>query len=157
MANIFVNDPLLGGSTPNFEQQLAYISELQRQLEERKATIQQTPQAPIWDEIDKLVEDMSETEKNYIFENEEFKESQNQVLTILQREYMNIMRPIVERTKDGKEALQNHLAVTKRLKKNATKTAEENISLFNEYTEHYSDLTFADFLKMKRAKKGGDA
>lgn len=165
MANIFVNDPLLGaqGNVTSYEQQLAYISEMQRQLEERKAALQQLPQqqaapqgqSPIWDEIERLVEDLSDTEKSYIFENEDFKESQDNVLLILQREYMNIMRPIVERTKDGKEALQAHLALTKRLKKSAAKASEQNMELFHEYTEKYSEMTFADFMKMKREKKGG--
>ena len=61
------------------------------------------------------------------------------------------MRPVVEGTADGKEALENHLRLLKSLKKEASRAVERNMELFNEYTEKYADMTYADFLKMKRS------
>lgn len=62
---------------------------------------------------------------------------------------MRLMRPIVEGTQDGKAALENHLALIRQLKKKATKEADRNMELFNEYTQHYSDMTYSEFLQMK--------
>ena len=71
-------------------------------------------------------------------------------MSILQREYMRVMRPIVENTKDGKEVLDKHLLLVKKLKKSAADEANKNLELFNEYTEKYSEMPYAEFLKMKR-------
>ena len=50
-------------------------------------------------------------------------------MNILNREYMKMMRPVVENTKDGKEALQNHLSLIKKLKKAITDESAKNIEL----------------------------
>lgn len=159
--NIFLggNDPLLGNSavTPvDYDQRIAELQQIQQRLEAQKqqqrqqmTSGQHQSQAPIWEEIEKLTADFSDREFAIVNQDEEFQQSQNNIMAIMQREYMRMMRPIVEGTKDGKEALENHLALIKRLKKKAAKEADRNMQLFNEYTQNYSDMTFADFLKMK--------
>ena len=64
-----------------------------------------------------------------------------------------MLRPIVENTKDGREALENHLAIVKKLKKEAANESDRTLDLFKEYTEKYPDKTYSDFLKIKRGKK----
>lgn len=64
---------------------------------------------------------------------DEFNESNNVVLAVLQREYLRIMRPIVEASSDGKEALQSHLATVKRLAKKAKEQTAEELKEFREY------------------------
>ena len=87
-------------------------------------------------------------------ENEEFQKSQNLVMSILQQEYMKIMRPIVERSPEGKKALENHLSILKKWKKTISEDANKSLMLFQEYTEKYSNMTYAEFLKMKKEQKG---
>ena len=65
------------------------------------------------------------------------------------------MRPIVEGTKDGKDALEKHLTLVKRLKKSAADETNKKYSMMDEYMESYSDMSFNDFLKMKKGKKKG--
>lgn len=166
MQNIFLNssDPLLNstsdyfGNNRNLEEEIARLDRAQQALEQRKnemAHARQTmaqpqqSQSPVWDEIEKLTAELSDREFDMINNNEDFQASQQTILAILQREQMRLMRPIVERTQDGKEALDNHLALIKQLRKKATKEADKNMELFNEYTQHYSDMTFSDFMKMK--------
>ena len=74
---------------------------------------------------------------------------------ILQREYLRIMRPVVEATKDGKQALENHLTLIKRLRNYARDEVNKKYSLFDEYMEKYSDMSFAEFMEMKKGKKRG--
>lgn len=158
--NVFLGsaDPLLGGSQVNtpldYDRQIAELQQMQQRLEaqrqqQRNHASNGQPQSPIWDEIEKLTSDFSDREFDIVNKDEEFQQSQQAVMAILQREYMRMMRPIVESTKDGKEALENHLALIKKLKKKATKEADRNMELFNEYTQHYSDMTYSEFLKMK--------
>lgn len=167
--NIFFGgaDPLLGGSsvTPvDYDHQIAELQQIQQRLESQKQQLQQRQQgavgqqqsqSPIWDEIDKLTTDFSDREFAIVNQNEDFQQSQQAIMAILQREQIRIMRPIVEGTKDGKEALENHLELIKQLKKKAAKEADRNMELFNEYTQNYSDITFAEFLQMKNGTKGG--
>lgn len=164
MANIFVNDPLLGGITPsanNYEQQLNEIARMQqqldvqrRQMEQASRQMQEQPaqsRTPLWDEIERITSELTDSEFESINKSQEFQDSQNAVMAVLNKEYMRLMRPIVEQSKEGREALENHLALLRSKRKQAAKDAERNMALFNEYTEKYSDMTFAEFLK----KKGG--
>lgn len=164
MQNIFLNnDPLLSGSqfqTPSTDEMDSYIQKLQEaqeRIQQQKMQILSAPQqqskCPVWDEIESIVSGLTDTEFQKISENNDFAESNQNIMDILNREYMKVMRPAVENTKEGKEALQNHLALIKKLKKAITDESAKNIELFNEYTEKYSNITYAEFLEMK--KKGG--
>ena len=108
---------------------------------------------PVWDEIDKIVGEMSDSEIEFVNSNADFAKSNQTVMAILQREQLRMMRPLVENTKDGKEALENHLALVKRLKKEAANESDKAMSMFKEYTEKYSDMPYSEFLKMKRKKE----
>ena len=165
--NIFLggSDPLLGVQ-PNYfksggvEEELTRIQAMQQQLDQKKLEIanarqnisgtQLTSRTPVWDEIDKIVSDLSDSDLDYLNSNEEFQKSNQVVMSILQREQLRMMRPVVEGTKDGKEALEAHLALVKKLRKEAANESDKTMSLFKEYTEHYADKPYAEFLKMKR-------
>lgn len=168
--NIFLSggngDPLLSGQnflSPNIDEQISQLDEMKKRLEAYKQNRppmpvqgqpqqQQPNQTPVWDEIDKITSEMPDREFALMNDNEEFQQSQQRLMGILQREYMLLMRPIVESTKDGKDALDQHLTLVKRLRKTASEEAGRDLELFKEYTENYSDMPYAEFLKMK---KGG--
>lgn len=144
-------DPLLGTRQyplPQLEQEL---EQRQMQLSEMKRTAQYAP-TPIWDEIDRLTTALSDKEFDYLQNNEEFQESSVAIQQILQREYMRIMRPIVEQTKDGKDALDKHLTLLKRIQKTAKDETAKRDALMNEYIMEYSHLTWQQFIDMKSGK-----
>ena len=168
MNNIFLGggDPLLGNA-PSFqrgsvEDELARIAAMQQQLDQKKMEIESAKlnmaqpaqsKTPVWDEIDKIVGEMSDSEIEFVNSNADFANSNQTVMAILQREQLRMMRPLVENTKDGKEALENHLALVKRLKKEAANESDKAMNMFKEYTEKYSDMPYSEFLKMKRKKE----
>ena len=168
MNNIFLggSDPLLG-QVPSYkrgsvEDELARIAAMQQQLDQKKMEIENAKlnmnqqvqsKTPIWDEIDKIVGEMSDSEIEFVNSNADFANSNQLVMAILQREQLRMMRPLVENTKDGKEALENHLAVVKRLKKEAANESDKAMNMFKEYTEKYSDMPYSEYLKMKRKKE----
>lgn len=150
-----------GYQSRNLDDEIARMSQMQQMLEQKKMEMEQSrsqitsPQqsrTPIWDEIDKLISEMSDREVEYLNGSSEFADSNQKVLAILQREQLRMMRPIVEGTKDGKEALENHLTLVKRLKKEAANESNKAMDLFKEYTENYPDISYSEFLKMKRNK-----
>lgn len=170
MNNIFLggSDPLLGTaadySRPSrcFDDEMARLNQMQQALEQRKQEMAQArnqmakpqqSQTPVWDEIDKMVSEMSDREIEYLNGSQDFQQSNQHVMAILQREQLRMMRPIVENCKDGKETLENHLALVKKLRKEAANESDKAMDLFKEYTENYPDMPYAEFLKMKRESK----
>ena len=159
----FTSDPILGGqqgqSSLDSLNQMNEWAQKFAELQKQKGTFNMQPQqskTPTWDEIDKIMDNLTDTQKNYLNQNQDFVESYQDVANILQREELRIIRPLVEQTKDGKEALDKHLSLIKKLRKNAMQAEEEKTALWNEYMTNYSDMTFKDFMLMKKEdKKGG--
>lgn len=161
--NVFIGggDPLLGSSSNSINADMeAYERRLQEILSQVQAQKQmalnpqsqaQRSQSPLWDEIDNIVNDMTDMEIDVLNNDPEYQKAQNTLMGILNREYMRIMRPIVEGVKDGKETLENLMSITKRVKKSASEEANKNIALFNEYTSKYADMPYAEFLKLKNS------
>lgn len=150
-------DPILG-ETPAYS--IPQLEEEQKKIAakvERLKNMQQPqkPQCPVWDEIDGIVSGMSDQELHAVSANPEYQESSAAIQEILQREYLRIMRPIVEGTKDGRDALEKHLTIVKRLRKAARDEVARKYSLMDEYMEHYSNMPFDEYMKIKRGRKGG--
>ena len=177
MANVIINDPLLGGAQNPYQQnmpatadqQLAYLNEMQQRLDTCRQYMQHAPvpgtvppppatstqqtqasRTPVWDEIEKLSNDFSDEEFRLISEHPDFVESQNTITTLITREQMRMLRPMVEGTKDGKEALDNHLIILKRLKKQVKAEADKRLELMTYYMTNYPDMPYTEYLKMKR-------
>lgn len=152
------NDPLFSSGS-YYPDRMRQLEEEQKRLtaryEEMKQYSQppQPPQSPIWDEIDSIVAGMSDSELDYLNHNEDYARSSAVIQGILQREYLNIMRPIVERTQDGKEALQKHLELVKNLRKSAKDAVNEKYSMLEDYMQHYSDISFTEYMDMKSGRK----
>lgn len=158
-------DPLLGGRS-DFASQFKDIEQQQALLEERKrhlAELAQTAQAetegkaisqtPIWDEVDTITANMSEAEFAELQNSEEFKESSKALMEFVGALQLKAIRPLVEKSEEGRKILEHHLATVKVLKNTASKKVEEELNAFKEYTEKYSHLTYEDYLKTKAKKK----
>lgn len=163
------NDPLFNPNRYDnqvSDPQLDEVQRMQEELEKRKSVLisqnqhlmntrSNASRTPMWDEVDKFMQELSDSEYDSISDSDEFKASLSRIMSIVQREEMKLILPYVEGCKDGKEAIEEHLATIKLLKKKISKQKEDNLELFNEYTQHYSDMTYTDFLAMKRKKGGG--
>lgn len=166
--NIFFggsNDPLLG-SVPSIDSRMQELEQAMRYLEQQKQNLVQMqgaiPQSqqrqtntPIWDEIDSLTAKMTEKEFAVMASSEEFQDSAKVINELVQAAHLAQLRPVVEQTQEGKDALERHLTLIKRLKKSAEAEVNKELEDFKEYTEKYSDMPYAEYQKMKRTKKGG--
>ena len=72
---------------------------------------------------------------------------------ILQREELRLIRPIVEQSKDGKSALEHHLALIRRVRKGAMQAEEEKTAMWEDYMTNFSDMTFREYMQMKKGDK----
>lgn len=168
--NFFFNtpDPLLSPSSGynDVDSQIKEMQRLQDELAQRQVMLQQSKQhmqqpqqprsqSPVWDEIDSIMNAMGDQEFQRVSANEEFQQSQQRIMGILQNMQIQMLRPHVEASKEGKEALDFHLTLVKRLRSAVSKEVDEEMSDFREYKERYSDMSYADYQKMKRDKKGG--
>jgi len=156
-------DPLLA-TTANYNAQCQELERMKQIIAQREQALQQLkgqieqpqqPQqsrTPVWDEIDGITQGLSEKEFQLIAGNDEFIESQNAIMGILQAKYMQMMRPVVEGSQEGKDALERHLTLLKRLKKSASSEVDKEISDFQEYKEKYADMPYSEYTKMKREK-----
>lgn len=157
--NIFINnDPTLGTrdfSTPEFDIVERELSERLQRIQQMRQQVNQpkVSQTPVWDEIDTIMQGMTDKEFDIVTNNEEWVESNQKVMSLIQQAQLQMLRPIIEQSKEGKDALDNHLTITKRIKKSASKVVDDELNDFQEYKSKYSHLPYEDYLKMKRETK----
>lgn len=159
--NIFINnDPLLGSRDYTSD-----IAMMEQELEMKKAKLAQykqqmmqqpqKSQTPIWDEIDSIMQGMTEKEYQIVSSNDEWVDSNNRIMALIQSAQLQMIKPIIEQSKEGKDALEHHLTVTKRVKKSASIEVDSELNDFQEYKAKYSHLSYDEYQKMKRETKKG--
>lgn len=156
-------DPLLG-STPDYSAHLAELEQAQKAIEQKRQAIMQiaqgadpaaTPQSqtPIWDEIDTITANMSQTEFQAMEEQESYKESLQALMAFVGARQLQMIRPIIEQDPEGKKLLEQHLTTVKYLRKAASDDVDKTLANFKDYTENYSHMSWNDYLKTKGGKK----
>ena len=85
--NIFLgSDPLLGGNPLQNQYQIDYNQQIAQLEAAKQQLVQQAPRiskSPIWDEIDKEVDSLTDSEISALNKNEEYQQSNNAVQSIL--------------------------------------------------------------------------
>lgn len=153
--NIGGVDPLLGNS--DFTAHLRELEAKQKMLEDHKKQMfsqmetspAQVSQTPIWDEVDTITGNMSESEFAEMQSNPDYQASLKELMTYVGAMQLQAIRPIVEQSKEGKAILEQHLATVKVIRKSASAKVDKQLTLFKEYTEKYSNMTYDEFLKTK--------
>ena len=130
-------DPLLGGlpqTQSDYDARLQSLRQQQAALEAMRNQAQHpVSKSPIWDKIDEELNGLSDMQKSELVKTEDFQNAAADVQAILNREYMNLMKPYVENTEDGKKALENQLRVVTNLKKTIVADTEQKLKEFEEW------------------------
>lgn len=154
MNNIFVNnDPLL--TQNEYSQRMEQLRQMQDELERsrRQMTAPARTATPLWDEITREMDGMEEQEVEYMKADEDFVQSERHIMGIMQSEYLKMMRPLVEGTKEGHDALEAHLQIVKGARRRARREANKDMEQWKEYTEKYSNMTYQQYKEMKGGTK----
>lgn len=144
---IFPNDPLLG-SNKSTEDTLNQLDMYRRKLLE-----QQQPQQPqtvtIWEEIDRELSSLTEDQRQLLYEQDEFKESQHDVEVMTQAVLASIIRPYMLQNPEAKAAIEKQLDTLKTLKKRVVRESSKQLEQFKEYTEKYSNISWKEYVDLK--------
>lgn len=156
-------DPLLGQGV-DYAAQFTELDNVQKTIEQRKQALLQLAQhadeqtkpaspTPIWDEIDTITANMSASEYQAMFENAEFQKSLGALQEYTGAMQLQMIRPHVEQSPEGKKILEQHLATVKLLRKSASDQVSKTLADFKDYTEHYGHMSWDEYLKTKGGPK----
>lgn len=163
----FNKDPLLGQGL-DISGQLQELETAQRVIEQKRQAlaqmIQQQPTTgapqgsapsatPVWDEIDAITGNMSAAEFATMAENADYQKSLQALNEYVAAVQLQMLRPHIEKTEQGKRLLEQHLTNVKFLRKAAADNVDKQMADFADYTQNYSHLSWDEYLKTKGGKK----
>lgn len=158
---ITLNSPLLDMGTNQQQPQMmdAELQKMYEAIQQKRASINmqaQQSQTPLWDEIDKIEDNLTGAQRQYLMQNQEYVNSLQYVSKLVQDEELRIIRPRIESTQQGQEALKKHLSLMQRLRKEVAQAEEQKTAMLNDYMTNHSDKTWQEYLAMVQGtKKGG--
>ena len=145
-------DPLLTSTNGyNIEEQL-------RQLEARKQALESTkqlnpqamPTSVIWNEIDTEVKVLSQEQLQKLFENEDYVRTYVRIQELVNAEILNLVKPRIESTPEGKQLLQEQLNLVRKMKPKIVEDTNREVELFRrfrEFSKTNPDVTYEEFIK----------
>jgi hypothetical protein len=108
---------------------------------------------PIWDEIDTITGNMTKAEFQKMSEDENYQTSLNALMEYVGSVQLQMIRPRIEQSEEGKKLLEQHLTNVKFLRKAAIADVDKKLSDFEDYTKNYSHMSWDEYLKTKGSKK----
>lgn len=145
-------DPLLSTQGYNIEEQLRQLELRRQSLESLK---QLNPQAMpnssiIWNEIDSEVKVLSNEQLQKLFENDDYVRIYSRIQELVNAEILNLVKPRIESSSEGKQLLQEQLNIVRRMKPKIVEDSNREVELFRrfrEFSKTNPDVTYDDFLK----------
>ena len=111
------------GSTADYQSHLAELESMQAAIDQKKQSlmkmVQNEPQevsrsaTPIWDEIDTITANMSQAEFQTMSENENYKSSLEALMAYVGSVQLQMIRPRIEQSEEGRKLLEQHLTNVK--------------------------------------------
>lgn len=144
-------DPLLNNQGFNIEEQLRQLELRKQSLESMKQLNTQAVSQPlIWDNIDSEVKVLSQEQLNKLFENEDYVRIYNRLQELVNTEILNIVKPRIENTPEGKQLLQEQLKLVKKMKPKIVEDTNREVELFRrfrEFSKTNPEVTYEAFIK----------
>lgn len=132
------------------------------QMKQRQNAINmqvQVSPTPLWDEIDKVEDTLTDGQRQILIQNQDYVDSLQLVSKMVRDEELRIIRPRIERTDQGKEALKRHLSIVTKLKREIAKEAERQNDLVTDFIKNYPGKTWEEYLAIvngqSQNRKGG--
>ena len=152
-----VNQVIVGGDSPVFNPSGDIDSQIKmmeaykdRLLQLRNQGQYNQSQKLIWDEIDEIVNPMTDIQKSKLMEDREYQELYGKIQSLVQVELLNLVKARIENTSEGKELLNSQLKTVKRLKDKIIQDTNKEMELFNkfrEYSKKNPEITYEEFIK----------
>lgn len=128
------------------------ISDLERRIAELQGFSMQQPTrtVSIWDMIDAEIQPLTEAQKAKLAEHPDYIKHQTRIMSVLNAEFIQLMKPYVEKNRDGYAALQEQL---KFIRDNKTQVITETnaelelLKRFQESAKTNPSITWEEFVK----------
>jgi hypothetical protein len=151
------------GSTVDYQAHLAELDNAQAVIEQKRQALMKMAESepqqvaksptPIWDEIDTITANMSKAEFQKMCEDENYQSSLNALMEYVGSIQLQMIRPRIEQSEEGKKLLEQHLTNVKFLRKAASADVDKKLSDFEDYTKNYSHMSWDEYVKTKGGKK----
>lgn len=146
MENFFNNDPMLG----------TYKQEQTRLIEEiRRREVYQGGN-PIWDKIDSELSSLTDAQRDIVLHDEDYQKAQQELATLVQTQLVNLVKPQIENSENGKKLLEKVYDATTLAKKKAVNETEKKLKIFEQfqlYSVKHPNTTYEEFVKTLNSKK----
>ena len=145
-------DPLLTPTNGyNIEEQLRQLEARKQALESMKQLNPQAmPTSVIWNEIDTEVKVLSQEQLQKLFENEDYVRTYVRIQELVNAEILNLVKPRIESTPEGKQLLQEQLNLVRKMKPKIVEDTNREVELFRrfrEFSKTNPDVTYEEFIK----------
>lgn len=145
-------DPLLTSTNGyNIEEQLRQLEARKQALESMKQLNPQAmPTSVIWNEIDTEVKVLSQEQLQKLFENEDYVRTYVRIQELVNAEILNLVKPRIESTPEGKQLLQEQLNLVRKMKPKIVEDTNREVELFRrfrEFSKTNQDVTYEEFIK----------
>ena len=144
-------DPLLNTQGFNIEEQLRQLEARKQALESMKQLNPQAmPASFIWNEIDAEVKVLTPEQLQKLFENAEYVQTYTRIQELVNAEILNLVKPRIESTPEGKSLLQEQLNIVKKMKPKIVEDTNRDMELFRrfrEFSKTNPDITYEEFIK----------
>lgn len=142
MLDFINNDPLLG----NYKQDRTQLIEEYR----RKVEMQQGSRTPLWDKIDAELSPLTDEQKKIVYSSPDYIAVQNEISQMVQAQMLNMIKPYIENSEQGKVLLNKAYDITVAVKKNAIAETNRDMEMFKQwqnYSISHPNSTYQDFIK----------
>lgn len=142
-----MNNIFLGGSN-SYDDEMQRMKQLNEELARRKQELSShthTERQSEWDKIDSLADSMTEAEKQMMSECKDFVESDNKINMLMQSAYMSLVKPIIEQSEEGREALRKHYNIMKESLSKVRKKRDEDMDALRRWATEHPDKSFNEF------------
>ena len=140
-----MNNIFLGGSN-SYDDEMNRMKQLNEELARRKQELSShSERQSEWDKIDSLADSMTEAEKQMMSECKDFVESDNKINMLMQSAYMSLVKPIIEQSEEGREALRKHYSIMKESLTKVRKKRDEDMDALRRWATEHPDKSFNEF------------
>ena len=140
-----MNNIFLGGSN-SYDDEMTRMKQLNEELARRKQELSShNERQSEWDKIDSLADSMTDAEKQMMSECKEFVESDNKLSAMMQSAYMSLVKPIIEQSEEGREALRMHYNIMKDSLTKVRKKRDEDMDALRRWATEHPDKSFNEF------------
>lgn len=145
-------DPLLqdGSSIEDLQARMKVLQDRKQELLALKGGQKQVQESSLWDKIDAEVEPLTDAQKKVLFSDEEYQQNEASIMELVQAEMINLVRPRVESSQQGKQILEAQYKLVKSKKNAVIEEANKEVEMFNAFklaSKANPELTYSEFVK----------